>query len=275
MGDAVAYIRYSHKSDSETVMPKQAKQEGQEDVGIEAPRLQKNLSLWTELQTTPPQYTKKFNRSGFSGTAINATYVAMRLTEAFGPCGKGWRMVIENEQIIDGPDGERLHVLRGYLSYSIDNGVNWHNTSPQFGQTKLVQVTKRGTPQQYLTFDEEAPKKSMTDLMSKCASLIGVATDVHLGLYDDNKYVNDLAARFGGVDKTDHVPDDDPLSTDQAVPKLNSLQCEQLTNAIKDAGLTAKAFCAKYKVHAPCDIHPLKFNEAMDEIAAYKAKKTA
>jgi len=61
----------------------------------------------------------------------------------------------------------------------------WYQTSPQFGQTMLVGENKYGS-----FMDEEAPKKSITDCISKCAVLLGIGADVHLGLFDDNKYVN-------------------------------------------------------------------------------------
>lgn len=148
-----------------------------------------NLSLWEGLQATDPKYTKQFKGAGgFSGTAINGTYILKRLTEAFGACGKGWKFVLDDEQIVEGHtlkggDKSKLHIVRGHLEY-LSAGA-WHSTSPQFGQTMLVGENKNGT-----FTDEEAPKKSITDCISKCAVLLGIAADVHLGLFDDNKYVN-------------------------------------------------------------------------------------
>jgi len=148
-----------------------------------------NARLWNSLEKTDPAYTKPFSRGGgFKGTAINSTYILKRLTEAFGPCGKGWKFVLEDEQIHEGHklksgDVAKLHVVRGHIEYRIDD--TWYSTSPQFGQTMLVDANKNGT-----FMDEEAPKKSITDCISKCAVLLGLAADVHLGLFDDNKYVN-------------------------------------------------------------------------------------
>ncbi len=155
------------------------------------------MAMWDRLMPTDPKYTKAFDRGGFKGTATNATYIVRKLTEEFGPCGAGWRFVLDDEQIIDGHtlhengDKAKLHVVRGHLEYR-QTGMNaiavddpWFATSPQFGQTMLVGRNKNG-----LFTDEEAPKKSITDCISKCAVLLGIAADVHLGLFDDNKYVN-------------------------------------------------------------------------------------
>lgn len=147
------------------------------------------LALWNRLEPTDPRKTKVFKgKGGFGGTAINGTYVIKCLTEEFGPCGRGWKFVLENERIEDGHtlksgDKARLHIVRGHLSY-MQEGI-WYDTSPQFGQTFLVSEFSSGT-----FTDEEAPKKSITDCIGKCAVLLGIGADIHLGLFDDNKYVN-------------------------------------------------------------------------------------
>ena len=157
-----------------------------------------HMSLWDSVQETNPKYTKTFKRAGgFSGTAVNATYVARRLTEAFGPAGIGWGVTIHEERILEGApirtqDGQviaqtMIHVLRCGLWYEL-NGKK--GEVQQFGQTTFVGQNKYGA-----FTDEEAPKKSLTDAMTKCASLLGVAADIHLGLYDDNKYVSDLLSK--------------------------------------------------------------------------------
>lgn len=149
--------------------------------------------IWNRFEKTDPAHTKPFQRGGgFKGTAINGTYIAKRLTAEFGPCGKGWKFVIEDERIEDGHslkngDKAKVHIIRGHLDYMLD-GVTY-STSPQFGQTMLVDENKYGT-----FTDEEAPKKSVTDCISKCAVLLGVGADIHLGLFDDIKYVSQRKA---------------------------------------------------------------------------------
>src|ERR1700686_3130503 len=143
--------------------------------------------MGNRLETTDPARTKPFQRGGgFRGTAINATYILKKLTEEFGPCGKGWKFVLEDERIEEGHalrsgDKARVHIVRGHITYRPDPDGVWYDTSPQFGQTMLVDENKNGT-----FTDEEAPKKSITDCMSKCAVLLGIGADVHLGLFDDS-----------------------------------------------------------------------------------------
>lgn len=149
----------------------------------------KHTVLWDQVEKTNPKYTKQFKKGGgFSGTAINPTWLTKRATEVFGPMGIGWGFERVDEQIVDGPllaenTHEKLHIFYGCLWY------NWDGETGkvyQYGQTTLVGKNKFGT-----FMDEEAPKKSYTDALSKALSLLGFSTDVYLGLWDDNKYVND------------------------------------------------------------------------------------
>lgn len=157
-----------------------------------------NLSVWDAVQATDPKYTKGFSRGGgFKGTATNATYLAKKATEQFGPCGIGWGVIVLDEQLITGAphliDGQtvasdiihKLHVKFWYVIGGVRGEIE------QFGQTQMVGKNKNG----FFT-DEEAPKKSMTDAMSKCLSLLGFSADIHLGLYDDNKYVSQVHEQF-------------------------------------------------------------------------------
>lgn len=158
-----------------------------------------HLDLWERAQTTDPNYTKGFNRGGgFKGTSTNATYLAKRATEEFGPCGIGWGVKVLDEQIIEGhPLSEtcntKVHTVRVQLWYIRDGQ---RGEIEQYGQTTMVGKDSRG-----LYTDEEAPKKSITDAMTKCLSLLGFAADIHLGLYDDNKYVAELRREFAEGDK--------------------------------------------------------------------------
>ena len=159
-----------------------------------------NDQIWAQVQATDPAYTKTFSRGGgFSGTAINATYMAKKATETFGPMGLGWGVDILNEKFQEGaPLGfdskgnclgrEIIHILRVELWYVHGDK---RGVIKQFGQTTFVGKNKYGT-----FTDEEAPKKSLTDGMTKCLSLLGFGADVHLGLYDDNKYVTELKKGF-------------------------------------------------------------------------------
>ncbi len=49
-----------------------------------------NMKIWDSLKTTDPAHTKRFKRAGgFSGTSIKPIYMVQKMTETFGPAGKG------------------------------------------------------------------------------------------------------------------------------------------------------------------------------------------
>lgn len=163
-----------------------------------------NLRIWTRVQTTDPTWTKGFSRGGgFKGTAVNHVYQSKRATEIFGPKGIGWGSVVLDERYADGAPivhathgvvgRECVHVLRIELWYVLDGQ---RGSITAYGQTTFVGSNKHG----YFT-DEEAPKKSLTDAESKALSALGFSADVHMGLFDDVKYVNDLSARVAEAER--------------------------------------------------------------------------
>jgi hypothetical protein len=153
-----------------------------------------NLAIWNAVEQTDPNYTKQFSKGGgFKGTATNATYLAKKATNQFGPIGIGWGWNVIDETYQPGQDKDIIHVLRIKFWYE------WNGKKGEiehFGQTQFVGKNKNG----YYT-DEEAPKKSLTDALSKCLSMLGFAADIHLGMYDDNRYVSDLKKDFRDGDE--------------------------------------------------------------------------
>lgn len=175
-----------------------------------------NLALWLREMPTDPSFegkpvVKPFTRGGgFRGSAINATYIVMRLTQAFGPVGWGWGYeVIADDTVQGAPVVAKDGTVLGHEQVQRTRIRFWYfpNGRPddlenftaqvkraefeQVGQTTYVAWSERN---QRFTTDEEAWKKSLTDAITKAASHIGFAADVHLGLWDDNKYVNDRTA---------------------------------------------------------------------------------
>tara|TARA_R110000868_G_scaffold20938_5_gene87763 strand:+ start:2915 stop:3637 length:723 start_codon:yes stop_codon:yes gene_type:complete len=142
--------------------------------------------LWDKLSKTDPAHTKSFSRSGgFKGTAIKPQWVVMRLTEEFGPCGLGWGINRPEFQVV--PAGSEVMV---YCTVSC-----WHGTLDNvlWG----VGGDKVSTSRQSGTFnDDEAFKKAFTDAIMNAFKFLGVAADVHMGLFDDSKYVQEVKADF-------------------------------------------------------------------------------
>jgi hypothetical protein len=238
-----------------------------------------NTEIWNIVAVTNPNFVKSFTRGGgFSGTAINATYQAQKATETFGPCGIGWGLDILEERYQDGApllqDGavvgkEVIHVLRAKLWYVYQGkrGEVIH-----FGQTPFVGRNKNG----FFT-DEEAPKKSMTDAMSKCLSLIGFSADVHLGLYDDNKYVADLRKEFG-TDKN-VKSESKPEGTREEAGKtggntITPSQAKELSDLLKAAKRTPESLLGWLKSKAKT-VEEMSLPEYERAISVLKQREAA
>mgnify|MGYP006343518119 FL=1 len=172
-----------------------------------------NLRVWDKVWQTDAAYTKGFSRGGgFKGTATNATWLARQATATFGPCGIGWGFKVLHEDYRQGAGHDVVHVIRLQLWYVLD-GVR--GEIEQFGQTTFVGSNKNGA-----FTDEEAPKKSITDAVSKCLSLLGFAADVYLGYWDDSKYVDAAKADAGWSDYQEPTGDE-PISAPLAQTALS------------------------------------------------------
>lgn len=146
-----------------------------------------NTALWEKLGKTDPAQTKDFKRcGGFSGTALKPMWVWKRLTEDFGPFGVGWGCFEPSFQVV--PAGKETLV---YCTVSA-----WHGDPKNMlwgvGGDKVLTQNKNGD-----FADDEAFKKAFTDALMNAFKFLGVGADIHMGMFDDNKYVEQMRIEFG------------------------------------------------------------------------------
>lgn len=194
------------------------------------------MELWRSVEKTDPAHTKKVNqRGGF--TSISAHYQVMRATEAFGPVGSGWgydcgQPIFQGEFII-------IPVTVWYRDRANTFG-------PVYGCAEFT--GKRP--------DSDAPKKAMTDALTKALSHLGFNADVFLGKFDDNKYVAEITREFHDRGQQENAPP--ALSADDAAAAL--------MKAATLADLQAQ-FAALYRNHRAVADRP-------EVIAAKDVRKT-
>lgn len=155
-----------------------------------------NLRLWDKLGRTDPSQTKPFTRSGgFKGNAIKPMWSFRRMTEEFGPVGLGWGVNEPSFQVVSGSDGEILVYCTVSVWYGEGKGDDERNCihTPVFGVGGDKVVVKQSSG---LRSDDEAFKKAYTDAIGNALKLIGVGADVHMGLFDDSKYVQEMEQEF-------------------------------------------------------------------------------
>ena len=142
--------------------------------------MKNNLKLWNSVQKTDPKYTKTVN-FGRKFTSINAHYQVKCMTEAFGQKGKSW-----------GVKDEVFHTLVEHLlGYQ---AVLWYI---QDGEKCQFDINSSiATHQRNGKLDDECYKKVTTDALTKGMSHLGFNADIFLGMWDDNRYVNQMKDEF-------------------------------------------------------------------------------
>ena len=143
-------------------------------------RSMSNMKLWDSLKETDPKYTKPFSKFGGKQlTTVDPMYQIQMMTNMFGPVGKGWKYEVEYKYI----DG--LVFAEVKLKWF---DKQWYEYGPVCSVQNLSK--KNGG------LDDEAPKKAMTDAMTKAFSHLGMSADVFLGMFDNSKYVETMKEKF-------------------------------------------------------------------------------
>lgn len=158
-----------------------------------------NMKFWESVKKTDPKRVKAITGKQYKGNSPQPYYLVERMTESFGMCGIGWGLNIVNERMERLTDTDVLHVAVVELWYVKDGAIGRIN---QIGQTKACYKTSSGS----MLVDEDAPKKSVTDAMTKCMSYLGFAGDIFSGQWDDSKYVNELNKEFSDKPKVSPAP---------------------------------------------------------------------
>lgn len=142
-----------------------------------------NLALWRSVCTTDPRAVKPITGKQYKGSSPKPYWIIERATERFGPIGIGWGVTVKSERFERLSETDVLHVAVVSVWYVLDGKRS--ETFDQMGGTKAAYKTNAGA----LMVDEDAGKKSVTDGMVKCLSMLGFAGDIFAGMWDDSKYV--------------------------------------------------------------------------------------
>jgi len=148
-----------------------------------------NLELWNRVKVTDPSAVKKITGKPYQGHSPKPYWLIQRATEEFGPCGDGWGVEVKSESFFRMTDTDVMHSCVVAVWYMKDNK---RCVIEQMGQTKACYAKNGGG----MMLDEDAGKKSVTDGMVKCLSMIGFAGDIFSGQWDDSKYVEWAAEQY-------------------------------------------------------------------------------
>lgn len=177
-----------------------------------------NMKLWQSVCVTDPAAVKPITGKQYKGNSPKPYWIIQRATETFGPCGIGWGVEIVSERF-ERFGEEALHVacVRVWFKQGDERGE-----IEQMGQTRAAYTSAAGKH----IVDEDAPKKSVTDGMVKCLSMLGFAGDIFSGQWDDSKYVAWAAEETARREK----------------PRLTDAQAAVIKKLIQDTSSDTKAF---------------------------------
>lgn len=155
-----------------------------------------NLRIWNAVEKTDPSHTKKVT-FGRTFTSIDAHWQIMQATKQFGPIGQGWGYHVGHDTLTLTPE---------MILAVADVTIWWREPDAdkvaEYGPIRATcemygPKTSQGKPiPGVFVTDEDAPKKAMTDALTKGLSHLGFSADVFLGLFDDNRYVQRVAREF-------------------------------------------------------------------------------
>ncbi len=162
-----------------------------------------NMRIWDAVSKTDPKHTKKVE-FGRKFTSIDAHWQIQQATNQFGPIGEGWGYIVHHcvvtltpEMILAAADVE-IWWQNGNLERIPCRYGPVRGTCEMYGpKTKFGKII----PGEFVT-DEDAPKKAMTDALTKGLSHLGFSADVFLGLFDDNRYVQKMEKEFAAGSMT-------------------------------------------------------------------------
>lgn len=220
-----------------------------------------NLELWQKVEKTDPKHTKKARIGQMNITAICPQYQRMNATKIFGPFGYGWGVDNPEYSFMDFPDNTKLCTYTATFWY-VHNEKK--SSFPIQSNTKVAFVTQGGKG--YLKIDDEYAKKAATDALTKGLSMLGFNSDVFLGKYDDNKYVNQMMQEHS---------QQAPLPKPRMLNYINNDQVKELITT--GAGVAnvqdIKNIIAKYGFASSKVITPDKYDAILNEIKSLPKTK--
>jgi hypothetical protein len=149
--------------------------------------MNENLKFWESVEKTDPKYTKQVNAGGRKLTAINAQQQIKNATEKWGMYGKTWGLKDVKLNYINNLCNNQVLAVAQAIFFYPDGCFD-------IGSSILVQSWIAS--KSYNKVDDDFLKKLETDMTTKALSKVGFNSDVFLGRYDDNKYVQQITQEF-------------------------------------------------------------------------------
>jgi len=173
------------------------------------------MKIWNLGKNVPEEACKKILGGRLKGfTDINPMWRFEKLTEFFGACGIGWKVVCKKKWTEKGTAGQVLAFVD--VDLFIKDGDKWSDAIEGTGGSMMITMESKG-----LKDSDECFKMAETDAISVCCKKLGIGADI---------YNNLPATKYG-----DNAPNPQPI--DKPKKPMKSLRDEEIESAMKDAGV--------------------------------------
>ena len=139
------------------------------------------METWNKLKQPPKSALKEITGGRLKGmTDVNPQWRYQAMTEAFGACGVGWKYEIK--RLWCEPAQNEIFAFAEVNVY-VKGADGWGEPIPGVGGSKLIAKETAG-----LHSNDEGYKMAVTDALSVALKMLGVASDIYMGLWDGSKY---------------------------------------------------------------------------------------
>lgn len=190
-----------------------------------------NLRFYEQLRQVPLYALKQIGAGRLKGMSdINPLFRIKAMTEAFGPCGIGWKYVI-TKQWLETYGQEVKAFCNIDLFIKVDG--EWSDAIPGTGGSSLVAMERSGA---YVS--DEAYKMALTDALSVAMKSLGVAADVYYSKdkvgqfdtkYEQQSYVAQQPVQQQPAPQQSPQPQ---VSVDTVMKEIAAVKTEQELGAI-------------------------------------------
>lgn len=140
------------------------------------------MEKWNSFARPPKHALAPITAGRLKGkTRVSPQWRYQAMTEAFGPCGFGWRYTIDRVWTEEGNKGEVFAFASVSLYVKIED--QWSEAIPGIGGSRLRELERSG-----IHNNDEAYKMATTDALSVAMCRLGVAADIYLDMFDGCKY---------------------------------------------------------------------------------------
>lgn len=198
---------------------------------------------------------------------INPQWKYEAMTEVYGLCGLGWKFAIDETNIIDLPNGEKMIFMK--VALHIKDGDSWSEPIYGCGGDFIVKQETAG-----LHADDEAYKKCLTDALGNALKNIGVAADVYRGMFE---------TKYGKIVRTEPKDETPHASNKKEVPKQKTYAGKQDTGGKETKDNTRKATQAELKKYESAlnerNVNPdyftkIFFKKGKEEMTIHEVNRT-